>query len=80
MPSSAKFQRRQPENFERPPLRGARVYSTIAVRKPTLANSPFMKRRRCGSARSAATTSRSISRKSPTFSGISTSDSALWTR
>ncbi|ESS40965.1 hypothetical protein P355_1709 [Burkholderia cenocepacia KC-01] len=32
MPSSAKFQRRHPENFERPPLRAARVYSMISVR------------------------------------------------
>ena len=80
MPSSAKFQSFQPENFERPAVRGSRTYSTVAVRKPTQANRPFMKRRRSGSARSASITWRSIRRKSPTSCGIFCAAIMLWMR
>ncbi len=76
-PSIAKFQSFHPLKRDLPTQRASRTYSMTVERNPTHAKMPFMKRRRSGSCLMASTTFRSISRKSPTFSGIGGSEIAL---
>ncbi|MNP66729.1 hypothetical protein D3C76_1624700 [compost metagenome] len=70
MPSRARFHSRQKLNLLLPAVRSGRSYSTMAVRKPTQDNTPFMNNCCSGNWRMAATTLRSSRRKSPTFSSI----------
>ncbi len=72
MPSIANLSIFETGYFEEPEKRSARSYSIPVCLKPTHDTRPRMKRCRSRESRSAATTRRLISRKSPVSTGIET--------
>ena len=57
------------QRFELPAKRASRSYTTLTCRKPTQETSPRTKRLRSGSAFSASSAGREMSRKSPEWPG-----------